>query len=95
MMSGKKPCIRSMMLSSRMGHGSWCPPFKTKLIGCKWVFENKYKLDGSLNKHKARPMVKGFAHKEGIDYEDTLAPTTKWATIRTLFSLATHNGSED
>jgi hypothetical protein len=23
MMSGKKPCRRSMMLSSRMGHGSW------------------------------------------------------------------------
>jgi len=23
MMSGKKPCIRSMMLSSRMGHGIW------------------------------------------------------------------------
>jgi hypothetical protein len=28
------------------------PPFITKPIGCKWVFKNKYKSDGSLNNHK-------------------------------------------
>jgi hypothetical protein len=70
------------------------PPFETKPIGCKWVFKNKYKSDVSLDKHKARLMVKGFAQKEVIDYEENLSPTTKWATIHTLFSLATQNGCE-
>jgi hypothetical protein len=38
-------------------NGTWKlvdPPFVTKPIGCKWVDNNKYKLDGSLDKHKAR-----------------------------------------
>eukprot|EP00253_Pinus_taeda_P029619 PITA_29619 len=68
------------------------PPFGTKPIGCKWVYKNKYKADGSLKKHKARLVAKGFAQKEGVDYEETFSPTTKWATIWTLFALATQNG---
>ena len=37
-------------------------------------------------------MAKGFAQKEGVDYEETFAPTAKWTTIRTLFALAAQNG---
>eukprot|EP00253_Pinus_taeda_P031863 PITA_31863 len=68
------------------------PPFGTKPIGCKWVYKNKYKVDGSLDNHKARLVAKGFAQKEGVDYEETFAPTAKWATIQTLFALAAQNG---
>eukprot|EP00253_Pinus_taeda_P014679 PITA_14679 len=68
------------------------PPFGTKPIGCKWVYKNNYKADGSLDKHKARRVAKGFAQKEGVDYEETFAPTAKWATIRTLFALSAPNG---
>ena len=37
------------------------------------------------------PVAKGFAQKEGIDYEETFSPTTKRATIWTLFALAAQN----
>ena len=37
-------------------------------------------------------MVKGYAQKEGIDYEETFSPTTKLGTIRTFLSMATQNG---
>eukprot|EP00253_Pinus_taeda_P031994 PITA_31994 len=71
------------------------PPFGTKPIGCKWVYKNKYKADGSLDKHKARLVEKGFAQKEGVDYEETFSPIAKWATILTLFSLAAQNGNNE
>ena len=49
-----------------INNGTWNlvdPLVGTKIIGCKWVYKNKYKSNGSLNKHKARPVVKGYAQK--------------------------------
>ena len=69
-------------------NGTWKlvnPPLGTKPIGCKWVYKNKYKADGSLDKHKARLVAKGFAHKEVVDYEETPLPPT------ILFALETQN----
>ena len=37
-------------------------------------------------------MAKWFALKEGIDYEKTFVPTTKWGMNHTLLALAAHNG---
>jgi hypothetical protein len=81
--------------NSLIKNGTWNlvdPPFGTKQIDCKWVFKNKYRSYGSLDKHKARIVAKGFALKEGVDYEDTFSPIIKWATILTLFSMEAQNG---
>jgi len=48
-------------------------PKGAKLIGCKWIFKNKYHLDGSIEKYKARLVAKGFTQKHNIDYFDTFA----------------------
>jgi hypothetical protein len=45
-------------------NGTWKlvdPPFGTKPISCKWVFKNKYKSNGPLERNKVRLMEKGFA----------------------------------
>ena len=52
-------------------NGTWRlvdPPIGTNPIGYKWVYKNKYKVDGSHGKHKARLVEKIYAQKEGIDY---------------------------
>jgi len=36
------------------------PPRK-KPIHCKWVYKVKYKANGTLDKHRAGPVAKGFA----------------------------------
>ena len=47
-----------------INNGTWKlvdPPYGTKSIGCKWVYKNKYRSDGSLEKYKARLVAKSFA----------------------------------
>ena len=76
-------------------NGTWRlvdPPIRAKPIGYKWVYKNKYKADGSLDKYKARLVAKGYAQREGVDYTKKFAPTDKWGTIRAFFSLAAQKG---
>ena len=58
------------------------------------MYKIKYGADGSVEKYKARFVVKGYAQKEGIDYEETFAPVARYTSIRTVVSLAAQMGWE-
>lgn len=58
------------------------------LVGHKWIFRVKYKLDGTVLKYKARLVAKGFHKTPGIDFSDTFSPVIKPSTIRVIFTLA-------
>jgi len=58
------------------------------LIGNKWVFRVKYNSDGSILKHKAQLVARGFLQNPGVDYGETFSPIIKAPTIHVLFSLA-------
>ena len=67
-------------------------PSGKKPIGCKWVYKVKYKEDGTLDKYKEWLVAKGFSQWEGIDYEETFAPTTNMSTIRLVLAMAAQFG---
>ena len=46
------------------------------------------KADGSIDKYKARLVVKGFRQKECLDYFDTYSPITRITSIRMLIAIA-------
>lgn len=56
-------------------------------IGCKWIFKRKRRVDGSIEKFKARLVAKDFKRKEGVDYFDTNSPIARMITIRILVTL--------
>ena len=70
-------------------------PTKRKVISTKWVYQAKYKSDGSLEKYKARLVAQGFAQKEGYDFQETFAPTTRMTMIiRLVLALAAKEGCQ-
>ncbi|GJV04378.1 zinc finger, CCHC-type containing protein [Tanacetum coccineum] len=82
-------------MDSIMGNNTWVladlPP-GCRPLGCKWIFKRKLKVDGTVEKFKARLVIQGFKQKSGIDYFDTYAPVARISTIRLLIAMASiHN----
>nr|GEU28813.1 zinc finger, CCHC-type [Tanacetum cinerariifolium] len=82
-------------MESIMSNNTWVLadlPLGYKPLGCKWIFKIKLKVDGTIEKFKARLVIQGFKQKSGIDYFDTYAPVTRISTIRLLIAMASiHN----
>lgn len=63
-------------------------PIGRKLLPLRWVFKRKTRKDGTVEKYKARLVVKGFKQIEGEDYFDIFSPTLKYASLRALLAMA-------
>ncbi|CAI7813805.1 unnamed protein product [Closterium sp. NIES-54] len=60
---------------------------KTILTG-KWVFRVKTKADGTIDKFKARWVVRGFDQEHGRDFTETFAPVSRHTSLRILLAIA-------
>ena len=46
------------------------------------------KAVGSIDKYKAKFVIKGYKQKEGLDYFDTYSPVTRITSIRMILAIA-------
>lgn len=67
------------------------PPSNSNIVGCKWIYRIKRKVDGSIERYKGRLIAKGFHQEEGVDYFDTFSPVVKPTTIWLILSLVVTN----
>ena len=59
------------------------------VVGCKWIYKNKTRFDGSIERYRARLIAKGFTQDYGIDYEETFTPVARISSICALLVVAT------
>jgi hypothetical protein len=65
------------------------PRLKRKyVVSSKWFFKIKHATDGSIETYKERFVACGFSQKEGIDYEETFSPVSRYTSIKTIIALA-------
>jgi len=63
-------------------------PPRANVVTGKWIFKHQLKADGSLERYKARWVLRGFTQRPGVDFDETFSPVVKPATVRTVLSLA-------
>ena len=59
-------------------------PRGRKVIETKWVLRVKTNAVGNLDKYKARVVEKGFRQVEGLDDDETYAPTVHFESVRVV-----------
>lgn len=64
------------------------PPGDQKVIDNRWVFKLKRNPDESIDRYKARLVVRGFTQEYGVDYHETFSPVVKFTSIRAILALA-------
>ncbi|XP_019433526.1 PREDICTED: uncharacterized protein LOC109340318 [Lupinus angustifolius] len=69
---------------------AYLPADKTPIV-VKWVYKVKFRLDGSISKHKAKLVAKGYMQREGYDYSEVFAPVARFETVRLIVALSSRN----
>lgn len=72
-------------------NGTWIlvdRPRDKHVITGKWVFRIKVKDDGTIDKYKARYVIKGFMQRPGQEFDETFAPVAQMKSLRVLLAIA-------
>jgi hypothetical protein len=61
-------------------------------IGLKWVFKVKRNKHGDVVRHKVQLVVRAYAQRQGVDFEEVFAPVAHLEAVRLLMALAVEEG---
>jgi hypothetical protein len=67
-------------------------PVGKSVVTSRWLYKTNIAANGSVEKHKARFVARGFSQIEGVDYDETFAPVARYTSIRTIIAIAAEMG---
>nr|GFD32597.1 retrovirus-related Pol polyprotein from transposon TNT 1-94 [Tanacetum cinerariifolium] len=62
----------------------------TNVINLKWLWKNKCDEENTVIRNKSRLVAKGYAQKEGVDFEESFAPVARLEAVRLFIAYAAH-----
>nr|GEY01405.1 Gag-Pol polyprotein [Tanacetum cinerariifolium] len=65
-------------------------PLCTNVINLKWLWKNKRDEENTIIRNKYRLVAKGYAQKEGVDFEESFAPVARLEAVRLFITYAAH-----
>ncbi|CAI7910938.1 unnamed protein product [Closterium sp. NIES-53] len=91
--SWKGKAVKAAMeeeIRSLVGMGTWelvQRPLGVNIMKSRWVLTTKYHIDDTVERKKARLVVKGFTQVYGDEYDKTYAPVSSYVTMRIFLSI--------
>nr|GEW63934.1 hypothetical protein [Tanacetum cinerariifolium] len=65
-------------------------PLYKNVINMKWLWKNKRDEENTVIRNKSRLVAKGYAQKEGVDFEESFAPVARLEAVRLFIAYAVH-----
>nr|GEY90991.1 retrovirus-related Pol polyprotein from transposon TNT 1-94 [Tanacetum cinerariifolium] len=65
-------------------------PLCTNVINLKWLWKNKRDEENTVIRNKSRLVAKGYAQKEGVDFEESFAPVARLEAVRLFIAYVAH-----
>nr|GEY31992.1 hypothetical protein [Tanacetum cinerariifolium] len=65
-------------------------PLCTNVINLKWLWKNKLDEENTVIRNKSRLVAKGYAQKEGVDFEESFTPVARLEAVRSFIVYAAH-----
>jgi len=57
------------------------------VLDSRWIFKEKHATYRSIEKYKAKILVKGYSQVEGNDYEETFEPVARYSSNQSFVWL--------
>nr|GEW72832.1 hypothetical protein [Tanacetum cinerariifolium] len=65
-------------------------PLCKNVINMKWLWKNKCDEENTVIHNKSRLVAKGYAQKEGVDFEESFAPVARLEAVRLFIAYVAH-----
>nr|GFB24738.1 Gag-Pol polyprotein [Tanacetum cinerariifolium] len=65
-------------------------PLCTNVINLKWLWKNKRDEENTVIRNKSRLVARGYAQKEGVDFDESFTPVARLEAVRLFIAYAAH-----